>query len=67
MTGKFDQNNGLGNNNHTKDEMCHHEHFKYRQNSNIRRILLGNKLADHADVVGASPDGAAPTISSFTT
>ena len=39
----------------------------YRQNSYIRRTLAGNKIADHADVVGASPVGAAPTTSSFST
>ena len=32
--------------------------------SNIRRT---NKIVDHSDVVGASPDGAAPTTSSFST
>ena len=39
---------------------------KYRQVSNIRRTL-GNKIVDHSDVVGASPVGAAPTTSSFST
>ena len=39
----------------------------YRQVSNIRRILAGNKFVDHSDVVGASPVGAAPTTSSFST
>ena len=43
-----------------------HEHT-YRQVSNIRRTLVGNQIADHSDVVGASPDGAAPTTSSFST
>ena len=33
----------------------------YRQVSNIRRILVGNKIVDHSDIVGASPVGAAPT------
>ena len=32
-----------------------------------RKTLLGNKIADHSDVVGASPVGAAPTTSSFST
>ena len=41
--------------------------IKYRQVSNIRRILAGNKIFDHSDVVGASPVGAAPTTSSFST
>ena len=40
---------------------------QYRQVSNIRRTLLGNKIVDHSDVVRASPVGAAPTISSFST
>ena len=39
----------------------------YRQVSNIRRTLLGNKIVDHSDAVGASPVGAAPTTSSFLT
>ena len=39
----------------------------YRQVSNIRRILVGNQIVDHSDVVGASPVGAAPTTSSFST
>ena len=33
--------------------------------SNISRTLVGNKIVDHSDVVGASPVGAAPTTSSF--
>ena len=37
----------------------------YREVSNIRRTLVGNKIVDHSDVVGASPVGAAPTTSSF--
>ena len=39
----------------------------YRQVSNILRTLIGNKIVDHSDVVGASPVGAAPTTSSFST
>ena len=39
----------------------------YRKVSNIRRTLVGNKIVDHSDVVGASPAGAAPTTSSFST
>ena len=39
----------------------------YHKTSNIRRTLLGNKIVDHSDVVGASPVGAAPTTSSFST
>ena len=40
---------------------------EYRKTSNIRRTLVGNKFVDHSDVVGASPVGAAPTTSSFST
>ena len=39
----------------------------YRKTSNIRRTLVGNKIVDHSDVAGASPVGAAPTTSSFST
>ena len=39
----------------------------YRQVSNINRTLIGNKIVNHSDVVGASPVGAAPTTSSFST
>ena len=40
---------------------------KYRQISNISHTLVGNKIVDHLDVVGAPPVGAAPTTSSFST
>ena len=40
---------------------------EYRQVSNIRHTLVGNWIVDHSDVVGASPVGAAPTTSSFST
>ena len=39
----------------------------YRQVSNIRRTIVGDKIVDHSDVVGASPVGAAPTTSSLST
>ena len=39
----------------------------YRQSSSISLTLVGNKLDAHSDVVGASPVGAAPTKSSFST
>ena len=39
----------------------------YRQVSNISGTLAGDKIVDHSDVVGASPVGAAPTTSSFST
>ena len=38
-----------------------------RNTSNIRRTLIGNKITDTSDVVGAPPVGAAPTTSSFST
>ena len=31
----------------------------YHQTSNISHILVGNKIVDHSNVVGASPVGAA--------
>ena len=39
----------------------------YRKTSNISRILVGNKIVDNSDVVGAPPVGTAPTTSSFST
>ena len=39
----------------------------YLQTSNISDTLVGNKIVDHSDVVGASPVGTAPTTSSFST
>ena len=36
-----------------------------RKVSNKSSTLVGNKIVDHSDVVGASPVGAAPTTSSF--
>ena len=39
----------------------------FRKNSNISRTLAGNKIVDNSDVVGASPVGAAPITSSFST
>ena len=32
--------------------------FIYRKISNIRRTLVGNRIVDRSDVVGASPVGA---------
>ena len=39
----------------------------YRQTCNIRRTLIGDYILDHSDLVGASPVGAAPCTSSFST
>ena len=41
--------------------------FKYRKTTNIRLTLVSNIIVDHSDVVGASPVGAVPTTSSFST
>ena len=50
-----------------EEYLLHFDNFNYRQVSNIRRTLVGNWIVDHSDVVGASPVGAAPTTSSFST
>ena len=42
-------------------------HSLFRQTSNIRRMSVGNETVDHSDADGASPGGAAPTTSSFST
>ena len=39
----------------------------YHQTSIISRTSVGNEIVDHSDVVGASPVGAAPATSSFST
>ena len=39
----------------------------YHKTSNISRTLVGSEIVDHSDEVGASPVGAAPTTSSFST
>ena len=41
--------------------------INYRKTSNIRRTVVGNKIVDQSDAAGASPVGAAPTTSSFST
>ena len=46
---------------------CINSNETYRKTSDISRTLLGNKIVDNSDVVGASPIGAAPTTSSFST
>ena len=42
-------------------------HKYYRKTSNISRTLVGNKIVDNSDVVGAAPTGDAPITSSFST
>ena len=53
----------------TKDpgQYWFHANDDYRKTSNISHTLVGNKIVDNSDVVGASPVGAAPTTSSFST
>ena len=47
---------------------CHISYvYTYRKTFNISRILVGKSIVDNSDVVGASPAGAAPTTSSFST
>ena len=41
--------------------------YIYRKTSNVSRTLVGNKIVDNSDVIGASPVGAAPPTSSFST
>ena len=51
-------------------EISHDTRFQnnqYCKTSNISRTLIGNKIVDNSDVVGALPVGAAPTTSSFST
>ena len=43
------------------------DYFNYCQTSNIRCTLEGSNIVYDSDVVGASPVGAAPTTSSFST
>ena len=40
---------------------------RYRQTCNITCSLVDSKLVDHSEIIGASPVGAAPTTSSFST
>ena len=39
----------------------------YGKTSNISCTLVGNKIVDNSDVIGAAPVGTAPTTSSFST
>ena len=39
--------------------------YHYCQTSDIKQTIVGNKIVDNSDVVGAPPVGAAPTTSSF--
>ena len=41
--------------------------FITRKTSNISRTSVGDDIVDNSDVVGASPVGAAPITSSFST
>ena len=44
-----------------------HPQMKLPDTSNIRRTLVCNEIVGHPDVGWASPVGAAPTTSSFST
>ena len=46
---------------------CPAQQIGYHQTPNIRRIYVANIVVDHSDVAGASPVGAAPSTSSFST
>ena len=46
---------------------CNYQYSTYRKTANISRTLVGNKIVDNSDVIGASPVGIAPTTSSFST
>ena len=48
-------------------ECCYDMVEYYCKTSNISHTLVGKKFVDNSDVVGASPVGAAPTTSSFST
>ena len=48
----------------TQEEKCNEI---YSQISNINRNITGETFVDHSEVVGASPVGAAPNTSSFST
>ena len=62
-------NNFLARGTHKNVGLMHSSWHKksYRKTSNISRTLVGNKIIDNSDVVGASPVGAASTTSSFST
>ena len=47
--------------------IMYQQQFRYRQTFNRSWTLVGNKVVDHSDVVGASPVGAAPNTTSFST
>ena len=55
------------------EDLCSEEQNKnplmspYNDMFYARHSLVGNKIVDHLDVVGASPVGVAPTTSSFST
>ena len=40
---------------------------EYSQTSNISDTLVGNKIVDHTDAIGAALTGAVPITSSFST
>ena len=41
--------------------------LKITERKTVKHTLVGDKIVDHSDVVGASTIGVAPTTSSFST
>ena len=54
---------------YSKRSILIEKHFEMKSTVkyNLSRTLMGNKLAYHSDVAGASPIGAAPTTPSILT
>ena len=50
-----------------KKSFTEFEYWNFDYCKNISHIFVGNKILDNSDVVGASPVGAAPITSSFST
>ena len=49
------------------DFLVHSKYVAYGIVITVKSLIVGNKIVDHSDVVGALPVGAAPTTSSFST
>ena len=49
------------------DKLIKAEYHAYRQTATISHTLVGNKIVDHSDVVGAVLRGDAPTPSEWST
>ena len=68
---KFSREDGLCDRDGLSETNCYTQcvlkNKNYRQTFDIRRIVVGSQIGDHSDVVEASPVGAVPTTSSFST